>query len=425
MIDISILRDDPERLKRALESRNNPMDFAGLLALDKKRRELLAELEALNKTKNDANEEISKILRQKGDAKAKIASMKITSQKIDEIKPKVGDIEHKFDEIMLLIPNIPSKDCPIGRDGASNKQIKEHKTSVKASQPPKNHVELAESLDIIDFKRGAKVSGASFVVYKGQGARLERALINFMLDVHTKDHGYTEVSPPFLVKRDCMVGTGQLPKFEEDMYRVHEPADLFLIPTAEVPITNLHRDEILSEEALPIRYAAYTPCFRLEAGTYGKDTKGLVRVHQFDKVELVKFCRPEDSYAEHEKLLANAERILQLLELPYRVMLLATGDMGFAAAKCYDLEVWAAGTGRWLETSSCSNFEDFQARRAGIKYKDQASGKTRYVHTLNSSGVALARTFIAIIENYQQPDGSVLIPSVLRPYMGGMTHIKK
>ena len=289
---------------------------------------------------------------------------------------------------------------------------------------PKTHVEIAESLDIIDFKAATKLSGTNFVLFKGDGARLERALYNFMLDIHTTQHGYKEVAPPVLVNRDSMTGTGQLPKMEEDMYRIQDE-DLFLIPTAEVPVTNIHRDEILKEEDLPIYYTAYTPCFRREAGSYGKDTKGLVRVHQFDKVELVKFVKPEYSYDELEKLVANAEKILQLLELPYRVIMLASGDLSFAAAKCYDIEAHAAGLNRWLEVSSCSNFEDFQARRANIRFKGQTTKKTTLVHTLNGSGVALARTMIAILENYQTKDGHVSIPKVLQPYMGGQKEIKK
>lgn len=432
MIDTAILRSEPEKLRKALASRNAKFDLDGLLQSDKQRREILIQLEALNQEKNKANDEISRLLKEKQDAKAVIAGMKDVSRKIDELKPQVDALTAEVDQKLLYIPNLPSADCPVG-DASANKVVRETKTSPKPGA--KTHIELAESLGLVDFKRSAKLSGASFVLFTGEGARLERALINFMLDIHARQHGYREVSPPFLVKRACMEGTGQLPKFEEDMYRIFRGAglenaepqanDLFLIPTAEVPVTNMHREEILSEDDLPLKYCAYTPCFRLEAGAYGQDTKGMVRVHQFDKVELVKFTKPEESYAEHEKLTADAEKIFKLLGIPYRVLLLATGDMGFAAAKCYDIEVWAPGMGRWLEASSCSNFEDFQARRAGIKYKDKASGKTRYVHTLNGSGVALARTFIAVLENGQQPDGSILIPDALRPYMGGQTHIQK
>lgn len=435
MIDLNILRADPERIKKSLASRNSSFDLEGFLALDKKRREGIGELEKLQQEKNRLNDEVSRLLTEKSDAKPKIGQMRSVSQKIADLLPIVEAIDREVAKSALYIPNLVHPDCPVGKDSASNKEVRRYEIQIKPDNP-KSHIEIAEELGLVDFKRSSKLSGSGFVLLTGDGARLERALINLMLDTHTARHGYREVSPPFVVKRHCMEGTGQLPKFEEDMYRVYRgskdlesgPAlesDLFLIPTAEVPVTNIHRDEILKEEDLPLRYAAYTPCFRLEAGAYGQDTKGMIRVHQFDKVELVKIAHPDSSYEEHETLTRDATEIFELLEIPYRVMLLATGDLGFAAAKCYDIEVWAPGTGRWLEASSCSNFEEFQARRAGIKFKDNKTRKTRYAHTLNGSGVALARTFIALVENHRQADGSIKIPEALRPYMGGKTHIKK
>jgi len=326
--------------------------------------------------------------------------------------------------MQLIIPNIPHISVKSGTDSTQNTEVLTWGEPKKYSFKPKEHTEVAQDLGILDMARGAKLSGSGFALFRGLGARLERALVNFMLDVHTKEHGYTEFWPPYLVNRATMTGTGQLPKFEEDMYKLKDD-DLFLIPTAEVPVTNIHRDEVLKEEELPLKYTAYTPCFRREAGSYGKDTKGLVRVHQFDKVELVKFSRPETSYEEHEKMLMDAERVLQKLELPYRVLQLCSGDMGFGAAKCYDIEAWAAGLGRWLEVSSVSNFEDFQARRANLRFKRKETGKSELVHTLNGSGLALPRVVIAILENNQNADGSVLVPAALRPYLDGMTVLKK
>ncbi len=435
MIDIQLIRNNPDKVRSALKARNMRLELDELVKLDERRRELIIGIEGLQKQKNDANDEISILIKNKKDAKGTIAAMKDIAKKIDAMKPEANAIAAAIEEKLMLIPNIPSDDVPIGGPEA-NKVVKEAGEIKKFSFKPLDHIRLLEELDIVDFKRGSKISGSFFLLFKGDGARLERALISFMLDTHTKDHGYQEMSPPYLVKRSSMTGTGQLPKFEEDMYRVFrgspelengspEDNDLFLIPTAEVPITNIHREEILDATRLPIRYTAYTPCFRLEAGSYGKDSRGMMRVHQFDKVELVKFVQPEDSVSEHEKLLNDAEKIFKLLGIPYRVLLLASGDLGFSACKCYDLEVWAPGMQKWLEASSCSNFTDFQARRAGIKYRDVATKKTRFVHTLNGSGVALARTFAAVVENFQQADGSILIPEVLRPYMNGQTHIKK
>jgi seryl-tRNA synthetase len=347
--------------------------------------------------------------------------MKEVAVQISEIEPQIKSFDVEIETILMRIPNLPHISVPVGSP-EKNKEIRRVGEAPVFNFKPKTHFELAEKLDIIDFKRASKITGSNFIVYKGAGARLERALLNFMLDLHTQHHGFVEIFPPFLVNRASMTGTGQLPKMEEDMYRVKDE-DLFLIPTAEVPVTNLHRDEILKEEDLPILYAAYTACFRREAGSYGKDTRGLMRVHQFDKVELVKFVKPESSYEELEKLVGNAEKVLQLLGLPYRVLMLATGDLSFAAAKCYDLEAYAGGLDKWLEVSSCSNFEDFQARRANIKFKGTDGSKAAFVHTLNGSGVALARTMAAILENYQTEKGTIGIPQVLRAYMGGEDHI--
>lgn len=423
MLDLSYIREHKDEVREALETRAPKLDFDGFLKMDSARRELLKELEALRGEKNRANDKITALLKEKKDPKPTITSMRSISQKIDSLESKVGDVDKKLTNLMLIIPNIPHKSVKSGVDNKHNTQILTWGQAKKPDFEPKGHIQIAQELGILDLPRAAKISGTGFAVYTGNGARLQRALINFMLDEHAKE-GYTEHWLPSLVNRSSMTGTGQLPRFEEDMYRLKDD-DLFLIPTAEVPITNLHRDEVLKEDELPLKYTAYTPCFRREAGSYGKDTKGLMRVHQFDKVELVKFSKPENSYGEHEKLLKDAEIILQKLGVPYRVMQLCSGDMGFAAAKCYDIEAWAPGLGRWLEVSSVSNFEAFQARRANIRYRRKESGKTEFVHTLNGSGLALPRTVIAILENFQNADGSVVIPEVLRPYMDGQTVLKK
>lgn len=424
MLDLSYIRENKDLVREALKTRAPKLDFDGFLKMDTDRRALLKELEALRGEKNKANDEITALLREKKDPKAKIASMKSIAQKIDEFESKVGDIEIKIIYIQLIIPNIPHKSVKIGTNSTQNTEVKAWGTPKKHAFKPKEHSEVGKELGILSLAAAAKIAGSAFSLFAGSGARLIRALVNFMLDTHTEQHGYKELWPPALVNRLSMTGTGQLPKFEEDMYRLKDD-DLFLIPTAEVPVTNIHRDEVLKEGELPLNYTAYTPCFRREAGSYGKDTKGLVRVHQFDKVELVKFCKPETSYEEHEKMLLDAEKILRLLDIPYRVMQLCSGDMGFAAAKCYDIEVWAPGLNRWLEVSSVSNFENFQARRLNIRYKRKDTGKAEFVHTLNGSGLALPRVVIAILENNQNADGSVVIPEVLRPYMGGMAVIKK
>ncbi|MBN1869060.1 MAG: serine--tRNA ligase [Candidatus Omnitrophica bacterium] len=423
MFDIRLIRENRDAVKRGLAAKNAKADLDTILKHDKKRRDLLAELDDLRSQKNAANDEISRLIKEKKDPKKKIVSMKAIASKIDQLEPKVKDIQARLNEALINIPNLPHPSVPVG-GVEKNQEVRRWGKMKQFDFKPRTHMEIAERLDIIDFKRAAKISGSNFILFKGEGARLERALVNFMLDIHTKEHGYLEVFPPFLVNRDAMTGTGQLPKMAEDMYHL-DMDDLFLIPTAEVPVTNIHRDEILKEGDLPIYYTAYTACFRREAGSYGKDTRGLVRVHQFDKVELVKFVKPESSYDELEKLVANAERIFQLLGLPYRVIVLASGDLSFASAKCYDIEAHAAGMDKWLEVSSCSNFEDFQARRANIRFKGKDTNKTAYAHTLNGSGVALARTVVALLENNQTREGDVLIPEALQPYMGGLTKISK
>ncbi|MFH0826802.1 MAG: serine--tRNA ligase [Candidatus Omnitrophota bacterium] len=415
MLDIKFIRENQELIKTALKNRNLKLELDSLVKLDDSRRKLLFELENLRGLRNIANDEISVLLKEKKDAKQKIESMKTISSKIDDLESRVKEVDKELDGFLLDIPNVPHESVPVG-DASKKETVRSGGEPRRFDFPPVTHIELSQHLDIIDFARATKITGSNFVLFKGWGARLERALINFMLDLHTQKHGYTEVFPPFLVNRASMTGTGQLPKLEEDMYRLKDD-DLFLIPTAEVPVTNIFRDEILEEAKLPIYYTAYTACFRREAGSYGKDTKGLIRVHEFDKVEMVKFVRPQDSYDELEKLVKDAEEVLQLLELPYRVMLLPTQDLSFAASKCYDLEAYASGIDAWLEVSSCSNFESFQARRANIRFRRKDSKKLDFVHTLNGSGIALARTVVAILENYQQKDGSVIVPAVLRPYL--------
>jgi len=423
MLDLKFIRENIDLVKKSIQERNLNLSLEDFVDLYDQRRKILLELEDLRSQKNKANDEIGALLKEKKDAKEKISSMKLISEKSGVLESQIRDIELELNKIQLSIPNIPHDSLPKG-DASNNKIVHSWGEAKKFSFKPLSHVELAQNLDIIDFARATKITGSNWILYKGWGAKLERALINFMLDFHTSKHGYTEVFPPFLVNRASMTGTGQLPKLEEDMYKLKDD-DLFLIPTAEVPVTNIFRDEILNEEDLPIYYAAYSACFRREAGSYGKDTKGLMRVHQFDKVEMVKFVRPETSYDELEKLVINAQEILEALGLTYRRMILSTQDVSFAASKCYDLEAYAPGLDKWLEVSSCSNFEDFQARRANIKFRRKDTKKLEFVHTLNGSGVAMARTVIAIMENYQQQDGTILIPEVLRPYLGGLDKIAK
>ncbi|MDO8587672.1 MAG: serine--tRNA ligase [Armatimonadota bacterium] len=425
MLDAKFIRQNPDVVRQALVNRQSatePLDE--FLELDEARRRLLTESEGLKAERNRESEEIAKMKRAGQDAAAEIARMREVSDRIKELDAQVKEIEERLDLVTLNIPNVPHPTTPVGKDAADNIPIKTWGEPRKFDFDPVPHWEIGPVLDILDFERGSKITGSGFILYKGLGARLERALFSWMLDLHVQKHGYTEVFPPFLVNRQSMIGTGQIPKMEEDMYRCNED-DLFLDPTAEVPVTNIHRDEILSAEDLPIYYTAYSACFRREAGAAGKDTRGLLRVHQFNKVEMVKFTTPETSYDEHEKLLQNAEEVFQLLEIPYRVLLLCTGDISFAAAKCYDVEAWAPGVGQWLECSSCSNFEDFQARRANIRFRPDKGAKPEFVHTLNASGVALPRTFIAVMENYQQADGTIVVPKVLRPYMSGVEVIGK
>lgn len=423
MLDLRFIRDNTDKVKAGLNAKRAVVDLDQVLKFDYQRRQLTVELDDLKAQKNAANNEITALLKQKLDPKMKIASMKTIAQQIDAMEPVLKGIDEKLYNALIGVPNIPHASVPVGGP-ESNKEVACWGEAPKFAFKPKTHIEITEDLDIIDFKRGTKLSGSNFILYKDMGARLERALINFMLDLHTGKHGYREMAPPVLVNAASMTGTGQLPKMKEDMY--HLPADdLYLIPTAEVPVTNIHRDEILNEEELPLYYTAYTACFRREAGSYGKDTRGLVRIHQFDKVELVKFVRPESSYDELESLVADARKVLELLNIPYRVLMLASGDLSFAAAKCYDIEVYAAGLDKWLEASSCSNFEDFQARRANIAYKGKDGKKKGFVHTLNGSGVALPRTMAAILENYQTAEGDVIVPEVLRPYMGGVSRITR
>ncbi len=421
MLDLKFIRDNTDKVKAALAAKRATVDLESLLAIDVKRRHLVVQVDELKAKKNAANDAIGGLIREKKDPKETIAAMKAIAVQIDELEPQIKVLDEQIYNILISIPNISHASVPVGSPEL-NKEISKWGELPKFDFKPKTHVEIAESLDIIDFKRGTKLSGSNFILYKDMGARLERALYNFMLDLHTSQHGYREMCPPVLVNAASMTGTGQLPKMKEDMYHV-QADDLYLIPTAEVPVTNIHRDEMLTEEELPLYYTAYTACFRREAGSYGKDTRGLVRVHQFDKVELVKFVRPETSYDELETLVGNARKVFEILGIPYRVLLLASGDLSFAAAKCYDIEVYAAGLDKWLEASSCSNFEDFQARRANISYKGKDGKKKGFVHTLNGSGVALPRTMVAILENYQTPQGDVIIPEALRPYMGGLSRI--
>jgi len=423
MMDLRLIREDLQRVKTGVEAKGVTVDWDRIVDLDLRRRDLLGRADGLRARQNTASDEIAALIRDKKDASVLIASMKEIKKEIEALDTPLKEIEQSLHDMLLAIPNLPHESVPIGGE-AANRVVRSWGDTPKFDFQPRSHVDLARDLDILDFERAVKLSGAGFVLYKGAGARLERALLNFMLDLHTAEHGFQEVFPPFLVNSATMTGTGQLPKMAEDMYQcVGE--DYWLIPTAEVPVTNMFRDEILRDEDLPVYYAAYTACFRREAGSYGKETRGMIRVHQFNKVEMVKFVRPETSYQELESLVANAETVLQRLGLPYRVLELASGDLSFAAAKCYDLEAFASGENRWLEVSSCSNFEDFQARRANIRFKGKNDKRPVLVHTLNGSGLALARTMIAILENYQQADGSVIVPEVLRPYMGGLERITR
>lgn len=418
MLDLKWIRENPDLVRQALKAKNSDFDLDTLLTLDQKRRSALQEVEELKRQRNETNDQVTRLKKENRTAElqAIFEASKSISQKIKDIDALVGDLDSKIAILAYIIPNYPHKDVPIAETPAGNKIVKTWGAAKETAFKAKEHLELATSLGWLSMEWGSKITGSGFPVYKGFGARLERGLINFMLDFHTKKHGYTEIWPPALVNRQSMTGTAQLPKFEEDMYQLKHD-ELFLIPTAEVPVTNLLRDEVLREEDLPIKFTAYSPCFRREAGSYGKDTRGLSRVHQFDKIELVKFVKPENGIAEHESLLQDAEEILQALELPYRVVLLCSADMSFAAAKCYDLEVWAPGTKKWFEVSSCSLFTDFQARRANIKYRPKGGGKPEFVYTLNGSGVALARTVLCLLENGQTESGEIKWPKALEPYL--------
>ncbi|MFO7891900.1 MAG: serine--tRNA ligase [bacterium] len=415
MLSLKYIRENVDLVRHAIQVKGMDADVDTLLSLDKKRRELIQKSDNLKAERNQTSEQIGKLKQQGQDAQEAIKAMRKVADDIKKIDQEVKDCEEKIHKIRIFIPNIPHQSVPEG-DETNNKIIKEWGQVTKHDFKIKPHWEIGEKLKLIDFNRGSRLSGTHFVSFTGTGAKLQRALINFMLDMHTEKHGYRETWVPFIVKRDMMFGTGQLPKLEEDMYLV-EKDDLFLIPTAEVPVTNLHREEILRGENLPLCYTAYTPCFRREAGSYGAETRGLMRIHQFNKVEMVKFVEPENSYDELELLLKDAEEVIQALELPYRVAILATGDLSFAAAKCYDIEVFAPGVDKWLEISSCSNFTDFQARRMNIRYRKKKGDKLRFVHTLNGSGVALPRLIIAILENFQTDEGTVIVPKALRPYL--------
>jgi seryl-tRNA synthetase len=422
MLDVKALREDLARVKERMATRGIKIDWDGFLSLDRERRDALAHLERLKEKKNRLSGEIGKLKRSGGDASALMREVEEVTERIRQAEPAAASVEARFEGFMLRLPNLPHPDVVVGRDANDNKEIRRWGEPTAFDFPVKNHWEIGEELGILDFTRAAKLAGARFALYKGAGAQLERALINFMLDLHTAQHGYKEMLPPALANRTALTGTGNLPKFEEDLFRIESP-ELFLIPTAEVPLTNIHREEVLEREELPIKYTAYTPCFRREAGSYGQDVRGLIRQHQFNKVEMVKLSEPEKSYDELESMVQDAEDVLRRLGLPYRVVELCTADMGFAAAKTYDLEVWLPGQATYREISSCSNCEDFQARRAQIRYRKEKRGKPLFVHTLNGSGLAVGRTLVAVLENYQQPDGSVVIPEALRAYLGGLEKI--
>jgi len=421
MLDIKSLRENLETIEARLKTRGEAVDLSGFRTLDGRRRELLQQSEELKSLRNRVSEEISRIS-DKSQAQGRIAEMREVGQRIKVLDDELKGVDEALAQFLLTVPNIPHAAVPVGASEADNVEVRKWGELPAFSFAPKPHWEIGETLGILDFERGAKLTGARFTLYRGAGARLERALINFMLDLHTERHNYVEMLPPFMVNRESMTGTGQLPKFADDLFRL-EGIDFFLIPTAEVPVTNIHRGEILRGADLPLCYTAYTPCFRKEAGSYGNDTRGLIRQHQFIKVELVKFAHPADSYLELERLLADAEEVLRLLKIPYRVIKLCTADLGFSAALTYDIEAWLPGQGTYREISSCSNFEDFQARRASIRFREDDKAKPDFVHTLNGSGLAVGRTVVAILENFQQPDGSVLIPEALRSYMGGLEKI--
>lgn len=423
MLDIRRIRKNPEEVISALEKRHGSYPIDEVLKLDEERRSILTKVEEMKAKQNTMSKEIPKLKKEGKDASSILDEMKTLSENIKELDLKVKEIDVELKDLLLHIPNTPHESVVEGKSDEDNVEIRKWMKPTEFDFEPKAHWDLGVDLNILDFERASKITGARFTLFKGLGAKLERALTAFMLDLHTTEHGFTEISPPFMVNRDSMTGTGQLPKFEEDAFHIPSK-DYFLVPTAEVPLTNIYRDEILDEEMLPVYFTGYTPCFRQEAGSAGRDTRGLIRNHQFDKVELVKLSLPENSYEELEKLTANAEEVLKRLELPYRVVSLSTGDLGFSAAKTYDLEVWMPSYGRYVEISSCSNFEDFQARRANIRFRRKENKKVEYVHTLNGSGLAVGRTLAAIMENYQNEDGTITVPSALRPYLGGVEKIE-
>ena len=424
MLDLRFVRSNLDLITNMLKDRGYDLDLCKFQSLDEKRRSILASLEELRYRRNKASDQIAAMKKAGEDTSSLISEMKIVSGEVKEIEAELPEIVDQLNNLLMLVPNVPHESVVVGKNADDNPVVRRWGKIRDFDYSPLPHWEIGERLNILDFSRAAKIAGSRFSLQCGLGATLERALINFMLDIHTNHHGYTETLPPFLVNSVSMTGTGQLPKFREDLFKV-DGWDLFLIPTAEVPVTNIHRDEILSFDELPIKYVSYTPCFRSEAGSYGKDTKGLIRQHQFNKVELVKFCCPEDSDQELESLTADAEEILQRLELPYRIVSLCTGDLGFSAAKTYDIEVWLPEQQLFREISSCSNFTDFQARRANIRFRRKRGGGTELAHTLNGSGLAVGRTLVAILENYQQPDGRVIIPETLRPYLNGLSIIER
>lgn len=424
MLDIKRIRNNTDEVKKALAKRNEDFPIDELIELDEKRRSILTKVEAMKADQKRISKQVPILKKEGKDTSEIFENMKKLSEEIKILDEEVKGIDLGLHIMLLGIPNTPEKDVVIGKDDSDNVEIRKIGEATKFNFEPKAHWDIGTDLDVLDFETATKITGSRFTVFKGKGARLERAITQFMLDIHTEEHGYTEMATPFMVNRNSMIGTGQLPKFEDDMF--HLPGkDYFLVPTAEVPLTNIHRDEIISEDKMPIYYTAYTPCFRQEAGSAGRDTRGLIRNHQFDKVELVKFTKPEDSYRELEALTDNAETILKKLNLPYRMVMLSSGDLGFSSAKTYDLEVWMPSYGRYVEISSCSNFEDFQARRANIRFRREETGNVEFVHTLNGSGLAVGRTMAAILENYQNADGSVNIPEVLIAYMGGVEKISK
>lgn len=424
MIDVKVIRNDYKRVEQALINRGKPLELIEEFpALDKRWRDLLQETEQLKSRRNTVSQEVAKLKKNGGDAEALILEMREVGDRIKGLDEEIRALEVQINELVLSIPNIPHESVPVGASEDDNVEIRRVGEPRAFTFEPKAHWDIAQQLGIVDFERASKVTGSRFAFYRGLGARLERALISFMMDLHSNEHGYEEVLPPYIVNRDSLIGTGQLPKFEEDLFKIANNDDYYLIPTAEVPVTNLHREEILDPDDLPQYFVAFSACFRSEAGAAGRDTRGLIRQHQFNKVELVKLVKPESSYEELETLTANAEKVLQLLELPYRVVTLCTGDMGVGSAKTYDIEVWLPSGGTYREISSCTNFESYQSRRAGIRFRPEPKGKPEFVHTLNGSGLAVGRTVAAILENGQQEDGSVVIPSVLRPYMGNVERI--